>query len=127
MTITAHKSLCSTHAYHLRIDLARMPMLGNIACNFKKIPTLTQDLSRRSIATRRESVSTYPRRPIAEAFSNAVDVVELLLVPTDQASNVRHLRVLHTFSSMTSLKLLIQQRVEGEFHQHDGVVTVMVM
>ena len=25
-------------------------MLGNIACNFKKIPTLTQDLSRRCIA-----------------------------------------------------------------------------
>ena len=63
----------------------------------------------------------------AEAFDNAVDVVELLLVPTDQASNVRHLRVLHTFSSMTSLELLIQQSVEGEFRQHDGVVTVMVM
>ena len=27
---------------------------------------------------RRESVSTYPRRPKAEAFSNAVDVVERL-------------------------------------------------
>ena len=70
----------------------------------------------------------YPRRPKAEAFDNAVDVVELLLVPTDQAPNVRHLRVLHTFSSMTSLELLIQQSVEGvdEFRQHDGVVTMMV-
>ena len=68
----------------------------------------------------------YPRRPKAEAFNNAVDVVKLLLAPTDQAPNVRHLRVLHTFSSMTSLELLIQQSVEGEFHQHDGVVTVMV-
>ena len=27
-------------------------MLGNVACNFKKIPMLTQDLSRRCIATR---------------------------------------------------------------------------
>ena len=71
-------------------------------------------------------MSTYPRRPKAEAFDNVVDVVELLLVPTDQVPNVRHLRVLHTFSSMTSLELLIQQSVEGEFHQHDGVVTVMV-
>ena len=73
-------------------------------------------------------MSTYPRRPKAEAFDNAVDVVELLLVPTDQAPNVRHLRVLHTFSSMTSLELLIQQRVEGvdEIRQHDGVVTVMM-
>ena len=59
-------------------------------------------------------------------YDNAVDVVELLLVPTDQAPNVRHLRVLHTFISMTSLELLIQQSVEGEFRQHDGVVTVMV-
>ena len=42
-------------------------------------------------------------------YHNVVDVVELLLVPTDQAPNVRHLRVLHTFSSMTSLEPLIQQ------------------
>ena len=71
-------------------------------------------------------MSTYLRRPKAEAFVNAVDVVELLLVPTDQAPNVRHLRVLHMFRSMMSLELLIQKSVEGEFHQHDGMVTVMV-
>ena len=57
---------------------------------------------------------------------NVVDVVERLRDPTDQVPNVRHLRVQHTFSSMTSLELLIQQSVEGEFRQHDGVVTVMV-
>ena len=72
-------------------------------------------------------MSTYPRRVKAEAFDNAIDVVELLLVPTDQVPNVRHLQVMHTFSSMTSLKLLIQQRLEGEFRQHNSVVTVMVM
>ena len=71
-------------------------------------------------------MSTYPCRPKAEAFDNAVDVVKLLLVLTDQAPDVRHLRVLHMFSSMTSLELLIQQSVEGEFRQHDDVVTVMV-
>ena len=71
-------------------------------------------------------MSTYPRRPKAEVFVNVVDVVELLLVPTDQAPNVRHLRVLHTFSSMTPLELLIQQSVEGEFRQHDSVVKMMV-
>ena len=71
-------------------------------------------------------MSTYPRRSKAEAFDNAVDVVELLLVLTDQAPNVRHLRVLHMFSSMMSLELLIQQSVEGEFRQHNGVVMVMV-
>ena len=71
-------------------------------------------------------MSTYPCRLKAEAFDNAVDVVELVLVPTDQAPNVRHLRVLHMFGSITSLELLIQQSVEGEFCQHYGVVTVMV-
>ena len=71
-------------------------------------------------------MSTYLRRPKAEAFVNTVHVVELVLVSTDQVPNVRHLRVLHTLSSMMSLELLIQQSVEGEFRQHDGVVTVMV-
>ena len=74
-------------------------------------------------------MSTYPRRPKAEAFDNAVDVVELLHASTDQVPNARHLHVLHTFSSVTSLAFLIQQDVEvvDEFRQHDGVVTVMVM
>ena len=69
-------------------------------------------------------MSMYPHRP--EAFDNAVDVVELLLVLTNQAPNVRYLRVLHMLSSMMSLELLIQQSVEGDFRQHDGMVTVMV-
>ena len=71
-------------------------------------------------------MSTYPRRLKAEAFNNVVDVVELLPILTDQAPNVRDLRVLHMFSLMTSLELLIQQSVEGEFHHHDDMVTVMV-
>ena len=73
-------------------------------------------------------MSTYRHRPKAEAFSNTVDVVELLHVPTDQVPNVRHLRVLHTFSAMTFLAFLIQQGVEevDEFSQHDGMVTVIV-
>ena len=71
-------------------------------------------------------MSTYPRRPKAETFDNVVDVVELLLIPTDQAPYVRHLRLLHTFSSMTPLEFLIQQSVEGEFRQHNGVMTVVV-
>ena len=45
-----------------------------------------QDLSRRCIATSGESVSTYPCRPKAEAFSNAVDVVEHLRDPTDPST-----------------------------------------
>ena len=61
-----------------------MLLLGNVV--FQKFPTITQDLSRRSIATSGESVSTYPRRPKAEAFSNAVDVVERLHDPTDPST-----------------------------------------
>ena len=62
---------------------------------------------------------------------NAVDVVERLPIPTDQVPNVRHLRVLHMFSTMMSLELLIQQSVEevdevDEFRQHDGVMKVLV-
>ena len=33
-----------------------------------------------------ESVSTYPHRPKAEAFSNVVDVVERLRDPTDPST-----------------------------------------
>ena len=62
-------------------------------------------------------------------YVNAVDVVERLHNRTDLAPDVRHLRVQHTFSAMTSLELLIQQTVEevDEFRQHDGMVTMMVM
>ena len=54
--------------------------------NFKKNPTITQDLSRRSIATSGESVSMYPHRPKAEVFSNAVDVVKRIRDPTDPST-----------------------------------------
>ena len=85
-----------------------------------------QDLSRRCIATSGESVSTYPRRPKAEALSDAVDVVERLRDPTNQVPNARNLRELHTFSSATSLELLDPAEVEGDFRQHDSVLTVMM-
>ena len=59
-------------------------------------------------------------------YDNAIDVVVHLHNRPILVPKVRHLRVLHTFSSMTSLELLIQQSVEGEFRQHEGVVMVMV-
>ena len=88
---------------HLRIDLALMPLFGNVV--IQNFPTITQDLSRRCIATSGESVSMYPRRPKAEALSNVVDVVERLRDPTDQVPNAWHLHDLHMFSSVTSLEL----------------------
>ena len=95
---------------------------------FQKFPMLTQDLSMEMHHYERGSVSTYPRRLLAEASHDVVDVVELLRASIDQVPNARHLRVLHMFSSVTSLAFLIQQDVEvvDEFRQHDGVATVTV-
>ena len=57
----------------------------------------------------------YPRRPKAEAFSNAVDVVELLRDPTDPSTERMKPPRQHTFSSMMSLALLIQLRPRESF------------
>ena len=59
-------------------------------------------------------------------YDNMVDVIvrihdQPILVP-----KVRYLRDLHTFSSVTSHDLTIQQSFEGELRQHDGVMTVMM-
>ena len=67
-------------------------------------------------------LSTYPRRPKAEALAHAVDVVVRLHDPTDQVPNARHLRVQPDDVPRTP----IQPSVEGEFRQHDGVVTMMM-
>ena len=77
-------------------------------------------------SNKRESVSTYPRRPKAEAFSNAVDVVERLRDPTDQVPNAQHLRDSAHIQLGDVPRTLDPSEAEGEFHQHDGVVTVMM-
>ena len=71
-------------------------------------------------------MSTYPRRPKAEAFDNAVDVVELLLIPADQAPKLRHLRVLAHVQLDDDPRTPIQQSVGEEFRQHDSVVTILM-
>ena len=85
-----------------------------------------QDLSRRCIATSGESVSTYPRRPKAEAFSNAVDVVEHLRDPTDPSIE----RKAPPRSAHVQLndvpRTLDPVEAEEDFRQHDGVMTVMM-
>ena len=86
-----------------------------------------QDRSRRCIATRRESVSTYPRRPKAEEFSNAVDVVERLRDPTDPSTEcTAPPRSAHVQLDDVP-RALDPVEDEGEFHQHDAVATVMMM
>ena len=85
-----------------------------------------QDLSRRCIETSGESVSTYPRRLKAEAFSNAFDVVERLRDPTDPSTE----RTAPPRSAHVQLddvpRALDLVEAEGEFRQHDGVATVMM-
>ena len=72
-------------------------------------------------------MSTYPRRPKVEAFSNAVDVVERLHDPTDPSTE----RTAPPSSAHVQLddvpRTPIQQSFTGEFRQHDGVMTVMML
>ena len=72
------------------------------------------------------SVSTYPRRPKEKAFSNAVDVVERLHDPTDLSTE----RTAPPSSAHVQLddvpRTLDLVEAEGEFHEHDGVATVMM-
>ena len=74
-----------------------------------------------------ESVSTYPRRPKVEAFSNAVDVVKRLRDPTDPSTE----RTAPPRSAHIQLddvpRALDPVEDKGEFRQHDGLATVMMM
>ena len=74
----------------------------------------------------RGDVSTYPCRPKAEEFSNAVDVVERLRDPTDPSTE----RMAPPRSAHVQLsdvpRTLDPAEAEGEFRQHDGVVTVLM-
>ena len=69
----------------------------------------------------------YPRRRKAKAFSNAVDVVELLRDQTDPSTE----RTAPPHSAQVQLddvpRALDPVEDEGEFRQHDGVATVMMM
>ena len=71
-------------------------------------------------------MSTYPRRPKAEAFSNAVHVVERLHDPTDPSTK----RTAPPRSAHVQLgdvpQTLDPAKAEGEFRQHDSVVMVMM-
>ena len=71
-------------------------------------------------------MSTYPRRPKAEAFSNAVDVVKRLHDPNDPSTeHMTPPRSAHIQLDDVP-RTLDPVEAEGEFHQHDGVETVMM-
>ena len=71
-------------------------------------------------------MSTYPRRPKAEAFSNAVDVVERLRDPTDPSTErTAPLRSAHVQLDDVP-RALDPVEDGGEFRQHDGMAMVMM-
>ena len=80
-----------------------MPLFGNAVIS--KIFLLT----RKIMVMHSNESGEYRLRTLVDRkqkyYDNAVDVVLRLHDPTDQVPNARHLRVQHTFSSMTSLEL----------------------
>ena len=71
-------------------------------------------------------MSTYPHRPKAEAFSNAVDVVERLRDPTNPSTeHTTPPRSVHVQLGDVP-RTLEPVEAEGEFRQHDDMVTVMM-
>ena len=71
-------------------------------------------------------MSTYPRRPKAEAYSNAVDVVECLRDPTDPSTEcTTPPRSAHVQLGDVP-RTLDPFEAEEEFCRHDGMVTVMM-
>ena len=66
----------------------------------------------------------YPCRPKAEAFSNAVDVVECLCDPTDPSTECTTPPRSANVQLDDVPRTLDPVEVEREFRQHDGMVTV---
>ena len=102
-----------------------MPLLGNVVISKKILRTrkiMVMHSNKREECCLRTLVDCKWKR-----YDNAVDVVVRLHDRPILAPKVRHLRDLHTFGSVTSHELTVQQSVEGELRQHDGVMTVMMM
>ena len=101
-----------------------MPLLGNAVISRKFLHTrkiMVMHSNERGECSPRTLVDRKRKR-----YDNAVDVVLRLHDRPILAPKVRHLRDLHTFGSVTSHELTIQQSVEGELRQYDGVMTVMM-
>ena len=69
----------------------------------------------------------YPRRPKAEAFSNAVDVVERLHDPTDPSTERMTPPRLAHFQPDDVPRALDPVEYEGEFLLHYGMAMVLMM
>ena len=71
-------------------------------------------------------MSTYPHRPKAEAFSNAVDVVERLRDPTDPSTELTAPPPSAHVQLGDVPRTLDLVEAEGDFRRHDGMATVLM-
>ena len=99
-----------------------MPLLGNVVISKKNLRTrkiMVMYSNERGECCLHTLVDRQRKR-----YDN--DVVVRLHGPTDQAPKLRHLRVLAHVQLDDVPRTPIQPSVEGEFRQHDGVVTMMM-
>ena len=102
-----------------------MPLLGNVVISEKFLRTrniMVMHSNKRGECCLRTLTDCKRKR-----YDNAVDVVVRLHDRPILVPKVRHLRDLHMFGSVTFHELMIQQSVEEELRQHDGVLMVMMM
>ena len=98
-----------------------MPLLGNVVISKKFLRTrkiMVMHSNERGECDLRTLVDRHRKR--------LVDVVVRLHGPTDQAPKLRHLRVVAHVQLDDDPRTPIQQNVGDEFHQHDGVVTILM-
>src|SRR3954469_24135287 len=101
-----------------------MPLLGNVVISKKFLRT-----RKIMVMHSNEGGECFLRTLVdrkRKRYNNAVDVVVRLHGPTDQASKLRHLRVLAHVQLDDDPRTPIQQSVGEEFRQHDCVVTILM-
>ena len=113
MRISAHNSLCSTHAYHLHINLALMPLMGNVVISKKFLRArkiMVMHSNERGECCPRTLVDRKRKR-----YDNAVDVVVHLHDRPILVPNIRHLRVRAHVQLDDEPRTTIKQSVGEEF------------
>ena len=101
-----------------------MPLLGNVVISKKFLRT-----RKIMVMHSNERAECHPHTLVdckRKRYHNAVDVVARLHDPTDQVPNVRHLRSSTHVQLDDVPRTPIQPSFEGEFRQHDGVVTILM-
>ena len=100
--------------------------VGKRCVENKKIICTRKIYPWRCIATRGESVSTYPRRPKAEALAQH-GRCSRTPSRSDRSSTERTTPPSSVHVQLDDVpRTPIQPSVEGEFRQHDGVVTILM-